>query len=424
MERINRRKFLEFTSMLAGTSIMATHMPWMNVFNNPAQASNNPSDRVRIAFIGIGSRGSALVENMLALKDRMNVDIVAVCDNYGPHLERAKEMTGTDLGFYDHRELLDRVELDGVVIATPFHQHVEPTIDAMRAGCHVYCEKSMARHLEDVKRMYEVHKEENKVLVIGHQRLFSPVFPEAIKLIEEGDIGKVTMVRGIRSRNSEWIFYDVPGGRGTKLDRQRNWRLYEEYSGGMIAELGSHDFQNVNWIMGSPPIAVSGRGSRNYWKSREVWDNYSVVFEYPGGVHFTYDGLDSNVHYGQQLRVLGDKGTLDLHNNRRYYEDPPTPPALQSLMNDIEASLFHAIPIGGATWVAPDAQTAGAGKITENEEVQTTLLALEGFIEFIRRGEAPEKLLVEGYNASIWTLLAEEATKTGQIVRCPEEYIL
>lgn len=424
MERINRRKFLEFTSLLAGTSVMATHMPWFNVFNNPAQASSNPSDRVRLGFIGVGSRGSTLMQNVLVFKDQKNVDIVAVCDNYGPHLERAIELSGGAEGFYDYREMLDKVDLDGVVIATPIDEHVGPSVYAMQAGCHVYCEKTFARHLDDVKLMYDTHLEENKVLQVGHQRLFDPVYPAAIKMIEEGKIGQVTMVRGVRSRNSEWIFYDVPGGRGTELDRRRNWRLYRDVSGGMIAELGAHDFQSVNWMMGTPPVSVMGRGSTNYWKSREVWDNYTVIFEYPGGIQFSYDNMDTNVNSGRQLQVLGNQGTLDVHDNRFFYEDPPPPPALETLLDDLGSNLFGTIPIGGATWVAPEGQTVPDGNISDTEEVQTTLLALEGFVEFIRKGEAPEKLVHEGYNVAIWTLLAEQATLTRELVTIPEKYVL
>ena len=423
MKHINRRKFLELTSVLSGTTVMATTMPWFNVFNNPAHAGNNASDRVRLGFIGVGSRGSTLIRNVQEFQDRKNVEIAAVCDIYEPHLEAAIELTGGAEGFLDYRDLLETMELDGVVIATPLHEHAHQTVNAMKAGCHVYCEKAMARHLEDVKWMYDAHREEDKVLLIGHQRLFSPVYLDALTKINEGELGQITMLRGCWTRNREWVFYEVPGGRGTDLDRQRNWRLYDEYSAGMISELGSHHFQVANWVLGEQPQSVMGRGSLNYWKDgREVHDNFQLVFEYPDDIQFSYDCLSSNRHNGVQMQVMGNMGTMELESNSRYYEDPPEPPAIRKMLADIESSLFETVPIGGATWVPAEAQEGGE-YISEDWEMNETLLYLEGFVEFIRKGEAPEKLTLEGYNASTWTLLAEEAIKTGEKITLPDDYL-
>lgn len=426
MKNMDRRKFLEMTSLLAGTSFLVNRMPWFQVFNQPAHAGNKVSDRIRFGFVGVGSRGDALLKNINAIKERMNLEVVAVCDTWPDHLEKAKRVSGGAEGFSDYREMFDKVEMDAVVIATPLHRHAEPTLMALEAGCHVFCEKAMARTLDDTKKMYDAHLEANKVLLIGHQRLYSPVYLSALKSLDEGKLGTITHLRAGWWRNHDWIRYDVPGGRGSELDRFRNWRLYLESSAGLITELGSHHFQIANWILDKQPKSVMGTGSTNFWKDgREVWDNYSLIFEYPDDLTFTHTCVDSNKHGGMQFYVFGNEGTMELETNTRYEEDhvAASPPALQQLLMDIQSNLFDTVPIGGATWLHTEAQRGGEA-ITDEWDMNETRLYLEAFVEFMRKGKSDvdEKLTLEGYHASVWSLLAEEATKTGKKITLPRQY--
>jgi predicted dehydrogenase len=421
---MNRRAFLEVLSGLAGTTLLATQMPWFGVFNNPAGAGMAPSDRVRLGFIGVGSRGRTLMLNVQEFAQRMNVDIVAVCDNWPEHRDRAVEMTnGQAQGFLDYREMLEKVPMDAVVIATPLHEHAQMTIDAMQHGIHVFVEKAMARTLDETKAMYDAHISTGKIMLVGHQRLFSPVYLRAMEMLSGGDIGQITKLRGWWTRNTQWLFYDIPGGRGSALDRQRNWRLYWDSSAGIITELGSHHFQIANWVLGAEPLSVMGSGSLNYHTDgREVHDNVSLVFTYPGGIHFTYDLLDSNRHNGVGFQVLGKDGTMQLEANRMFAEQAPKPPAIRTLIHNIEKSIFETIPIGGATWIPAEAVKYGGDYISPDYQLNETQLFLEGFVEFVRKGEAPPKLLEEGYNASTWSLVAEHASRTGTVQTLPDKY--
>lgn len=419
---INRRKFIEISTLLAGSSVIASSMPWLSVFQNADQAGKDPSDRVRLGFIGVGNRGSTLLLNIKDFQERLNVEIAAVCDIYEPHYQEAIELAdGQVESFYDYREMIDNVDLDGVVIATPLHEHAGPTMAALEAGLHVFCEKSMARNLEDVKLMYDKHIEHDRILLIGHQRLFSPVYLEAIERIRRGVYGPITMIKGHWHRNQDWIMYDAEPR--SALDRQLNWRLYEEYSAGMITELCSHHLQVANWVKGDQPVNVVGSGSINFWKDhREVWDNFSLVFQYPDRTHFNYSCLQSNKHNGVQIQALGNKGMVDLEINKQFWENPPAPPAIRKLIHDIESSLFETIPIGGATWVPAEPVAYGGEFISDEWEMNETQLFLEAFVEYIRKGAAPEELTIEGYNASVWALLAENATKTGKSITLPNQY--
>lgn len=423
---MNRKGFLELVSSLAGTTLLATKMPWFGIFNNPSGAGMAPSDRVRVGFIGVGSRGRTLLLNIKSVMDRMNVDIVAVCDNWPEHKERAEKLAdGKAQGFLDYREMFDKVPMDAVVIATPLHEHAQMTIDALNLGIHVFVEKAMARNLEDTRAMYDACLNSGKIMLVGHQRLFSPVYLKAMEMINNGDLGPITMLRAWWHRNREWVFYDVPGGRGTPMDRRRNWRLYWDYSAGMITELGSHHFQVANWVLDAEPLSVMGNGSLNFYKDgREVHDNFSLIFTYPGGIQFSYDVLQSNKHNGMGFQVLGNKGTMQLEANKKFEEQPPPPPAIRTMIHSIESSIFDTIPIGGATWVPAEPVRYGGEYISADYKLNDTQLYLEGFIEFVRKGDAPRKLTDEGYTASTWSMLAEQASRSGEVLTLPEQYRL
>lgn len=423
---VTRKEFLAFLSGIAGTATFASKMPWLNIFNSPTVNGKKPSDRIRVGFIGIGSRGRTLMMHFRRLKRQFNLDIVAVCDTHEPHLERAKGLADDGArGFHDYRKMYDEVPMDLVVIATPLHEHAGMTLHALDIGIHVYVEKSMARTLDDIKAMYDACINSGKIMLIGNQKLFNPVCIKGIDMIQKGEIGPVTMLRAWWTRNRDWVRYDVPGGRGTPEDRIRNWRLYWETSGGMVTELGSHHFIIANWLMDGEPESVMGSGSLNFFKDgREVHDNFSLVFKYPGDVHFTYDCTQSNKFNGVEFQVLGNTGTMVLEGNKIFAEEPPNPPAIRKLIHNIESSLFETIPVGGATWIPAEPVKYGGEFISPDYELNDTNLYLEALIRYIYEGEAPRRLTNEGYKASVWALLAEEASRTGKLVTLPDKFKL
>ena len=126
-------------------------------------------------------------------------------------------------------------------------------------------------------------------------------------MIRKGALGKVMFVRAQWHRNSNWR-RPVPD---PKLERQINWRMYKEYSGGLLAELASHQTDVANWAFESEPISVYATGGIDYWKDgRETCDNVEAIYEYSGGRKMTWSSILYNAHLDFNEQILGDRGSL------------------------------------------------------------------------------------------------------------------
>lgn len=421
----NRRSFLKNLA-ITGSALSLAASPWIKVFAD-SSTGKGPNDEVRLALIGTGSRGKELLRNLLPFAANKNIKVVALCDNFQPHIDDTlticKEYNFTPTTYSDYRTLIEKEQLDGVIIATPLHQHAHITIDCLQSGLHVFCEKSMARTLTDIKRMYDAHQATNRILQIGHQRLFNPVYLEGMQRIHNGELGTIGQIRAYWHRNNDWR-RPLPNN-DQSFDRQINWRLYKEYSAGLLTELMSHQIQVVNWALQKTPVSVMGTGSIRYWNDgREVDDNIALIYSYDDGTQFIYDSMTSNQKYGLEEQIQGNLGTIEFEVNRQYTENPPVAPGIQQLINDIEHGIFDKLPVGGSSWVPETASKYKGDLIITDTDYSDTGLQLEAFTDFIRKGKAPEQITKEGYNASIWTMLGELAIEQGQKLTMPAEFII
>ena len=420
MEPLNepsRRNFLKNISIFAGTGLLAGTTPWFEVFGNPTPAGKGASDKIRIGIIGTGSRGEF---HLNILKTIPTAEIAALCDDYESHLLHANSLVNSKpKTFLDYRDLIALKDIDAVIIATPLHKHSRIVIDALHAGKHVFCEKSMARNIEDCISMIKAQKETGLNLQIGHQRMFSFKYLKALEIIKSGQIGKISQIRAYWHRNNNWR-RSVPD---PSLERRLNWRLYDESSCGLMTELASHQIQVGNWYLNATPDYVTGSGSINYWKDgREAFDNVNVVYHYQGGIHLIYDSTTSNVHYGLEEQIMGDKGTLEPETGKVYLENPPPAPGIVQLITDIEHKVFSTIPLGGASW-APDSGFDKKGKpITDMSFTDENIIQMEAFIESVKSAKPVKNILKEGYNATIAALIGHEAMVKKEFVYWKPEY--
>ena len=145
-------------------------------------------EKIKLAVIGTGSRGNLLLELLMTIP---TTEIVAICDNYEPNLKLGINITkGQAKTYSNHKEMIDKEKLDGVIVATPLYEHAHIVIDAFAAGLHVFCEKAMARTVDDCLAMVKASESAGKVFFLGHQRLFDPTYLIAMQMLKNNQIGK------------------------------------------------------------------------------------------------------------------------------------------------------------------------------------------------------------------------------------------
>ncbi len=302
---LSRRDFAKSVAAFAAAVGMANIEVPDLLANAKANGGGGP---VPWAMIGPGSRGAELLRHL----SKTNVGrCAALCDVYPVNLKKAAEITGGNPAAYDdYRKVLERKDIPAVLIATPLHLHAQMVLDSLSAGKHVFIEKTMVFKEEEVKQVKDAAAAHSRqVLQVGLQRRYSLIYRMAMEMIRKKALGQVTHVRAQWHRNGNWR----RTVRDPKMERQINWRMYNEYSGGLMAELGSHQTDIANWAIGAEPRSVIGFGGVDYWKDgRETFDNVQCLFEYGGGQKLIYSSITTNAHYGPTEQIMGDAGTIEL----------------------------------------------------------------------------------------------------------------
>lgn len=296
-------------------------------------ADDDAADPVRVAVVGTGGRGSDLIRSLTTIP---RANIVAVCDDYEPHREQGLKYAGDEAKVYaDYATMLREVRPQAVVVAVPLHLHYEVCRAAVDAGCAVFCEKTMCHTLDQAHELAAAVEKQGAVFQVGLQRRANAVYRQAQAMVAAGMLGRITAVRCQWHRNNNWrrpVPVKRDAGEWTKLERRLNWRLYRDYSGGLMTELAAHQLDVVNWLLGTAPKLCLGSGGIDYWRDgREVFDNVFCIYEYdlPANaergarnaeradadrytVRVTYSSLQNNAYEGASELVLGTKGTLFL----------------------------------------------------------------------------------------------------------------
>ena len=412
---MNRRTFIKNAGVATGAVLLAAS-PWLSAFS---ESEHTKKSIARIGVIGPGSRGQFL---MSFLKKNPKADVVAVCDVYQPSIDEALKIYPQAKVYNDYRKLLEDKNVDAIVIATPLNTHFDIAIDAFDAGKHVFCEKALAMTIEDCFNMYHKHLEAGKVFFVGQQRLYDPRYIRAMEMIHAGTFGSIEAIRTFWYRNNDWR-RPVPS---PELERHINWRLYNEYSKGLMTELACHQIQIGTWALREIPNKVMGHGAITHWKDgREVYDNVSCIYMFDNGVKLNFDSVISNKFYGLEEQILGSLGTVEPEKGKYYFEDIEPAPGFLQLINDIENKLFDSLPFAGTSW-APETANVNKGEyiIGERPKHDGTSLNIDAFVEAVITGKQPENVAEEGYYASALCLLGHEAIVREEIISFPEEYKL
>ena len=414
---MDRREFLKDLGVAGGGTLLAS-TPWFSVFS---EAKNTEKHKARIGIIGPGSRGCLL---MSFLVQNPKVEIVAICDIYQPSIDEALKITPNTKVYNDYQELLADKSVDAVIVSTPLFRHYQIVMDAFDAGKHVFCEKSLGYTIDEAYQMYHRYLSSGKVFFIGQQRLFDPRYIKAMEMIHQGVIGEVAAIRAFWFRNHDWR-RPVPS---PELERHINWRLYKEYSRGLMTELACHQLQIGTWATRLIPDSVMGHGAITYWKDgREVEDNISCIYVFEDGRKITFDSVISNKFYGLEEQILGNKGTIEPEAGKYYFEDIPPAPGFLQLINDMEHKVFNKISFAGPSWASEVANVNKGqyltGKRPDPLDDGTSLL-LEAFAEAVITEKQPPLIAEEGYYATALSLLGYQAITEKRMLTFPDEYKL
>ncbi len=294
-------------------------------------------DNINIALIGAGGMGNADADTCLK---HDGVNMVAVCDLYEGRLDNAKKKWGNDiLVTTNYKEILNKKDVDAVIIATTDHWHKQISIDALNAGKHVYCEKPMVHSIKEGHDVINAWKKSGKVMIVGAQGTSSVGNEKAKELLADGIIGTLNFAEGFWARNSpigawqypipndgtektvDWKLY-IANTSKKAFDPLRffRWRNYRDYGTGMSGDLFVHLFSSLHFITNSKgPSQIGASGGLRYWKDgREVPDVMIGMFQYPEvkehpGFNLSLrcnfvDGTSGTTY----LRLVGSEGSMDV----------------------------------------------------------------------------------------------------------------
>jgi len=329
-KKSSRRDFMKKTGLGIAAGLAAADYRGLS--------ATGANDKINLAIIGIGGRGSGLLE---WARKKEGVKFVAVCDVYVKRRKEAakkveidpkneKDCTG------DYTEVVKRPDVDAVIIATPDHWHARISIDALNQGKDVYCEKPMTHTVEEAKEVWQTVKKTGRVFQVGSQTTSSDQWWKAKKAMQDGMIGKLIMSQGSYHRNSkegEWnwsidpdtgpkasgdnfIDWETWLGNAPKRDwdpdRFFRFRKFWDYSGGIATDLFYHVMAplNISWPEPQFPYRVFGSGGTYVFKdTREVPDTFALMAEYPGEHQVVLSSSMANdTHIPGLLR--GHEGTI------------------------------------------------------------------------------------------------------------------
>jgi predicted dehydrogenase len=371
---------------------------------------------VRLGLIGCGGRGRYVGGFM---KEAPGAEFVAVADVYEPFTERAREWAGGGAERYkDFRRLLERKDVDAVLVATPDHWHIPAAVLACQAGKDVYVEKPVTHNVREGRKIIEAARRSGRIVQAGTQHRSSPHFAECARIVRSGELGEVRFVRvwnymsrfpeGLgRVPDSEppagldWDFYCGPAPL-RPFNAKRfgpTFRQFWDYSGGMITDFGTHRFDTVHQIMGvDTPLTVSASGGRFSMKdSGEMPDTLQATYEYPGFI-MSYETSDLNAH-GLGGRTPGMK-----YYNARGAEDRPHGEAYYGT----NGALF-ADRIGFEVYPERDRVKRRQTNVSD-----ATSLHARAFVECVRARKTPPATIEMGHRATLIGHLGNIAFKTGR----------
>ena len=298
----------------------------------PAARAAGANDTLNVGCIGTGGRCQGL---MHALAKVPGVRIAAVCDVWDVHLARGKALADPKaFATKRYQDLLDRKDIQAVLIGSPDHWHVPMTVDACAAGKDVYVEKPLTHRPEEGKAVVEAQNRHARVVQVGTQQRSMPHLEKAREIVRAGRLGKVTKVHMTWNRNADRVRRGPQGVDPRSVDwkaflgnapeqpfdeyRFRNWRWFWDFGGGIFTDLMVHWVDTAHWLLDlDHPLRAVSSGSSPLAKG--VWetpDSVQTLLSYPDDLQMHFEGTFSNANRGASVEVMGTDATLYLDRGR------------------------------------------------------------------------------------------------------------
>ncbi len=393
IDRLSRRAFAKSAAgaTAALTALQATRVLGAN-------------ERIRLGFLGVGNRGMQLLDAFLQHND---AEVAAVCDVFRPYLERAKQRVGEQVASYvDFRKVIERKDIDAVVISTPDHWHAIQTIDACNAGKDVYVEKPLSITIREGRAMVEAARRNRRVVQVGTHRRSSALYGQLAELIGAGKIGKVTVSRAYRLSNMaptgigkqqpkdpppelDWDLWLGPRPERPYQDniapyKFRWWDLYSS----QMANWGVHYLDAIRWLTGElAPASICAMGGRFCVDDdRTIPDTMEAVFEFASGrlaIFGQYEANGNPVLIQGELELRGTLGTA--------YISPRS---------------FKIVPERGGQFQDPKPRMEPIESTVGKGENDLTVLHARNFLDCVRSRQTPKADVEEGHRSTTMSLLA------------------
>jgi predicted dehydrogenase len=343
--KTSRRKFIRNlggTAILLSAGPLSGFVPGQGIEERiiPYKRNFSSNDKIRIAGIGMGIMGNVDIDTALKVP---GVELVAACDLYSGRLLRVKEKYGKDIfTTKDYREILNRKDIDAIVISTSDNWHSRISIDAMNAGKSVYCEKPMVHKLSEGLAVIETHNKTKKTMQVGSQRVSSLTYRKAKELYKSGIIGKLNCIEASFDRQDAlgaWEYTMPTDGSPQTVDWDRYiagtpkipynprkffwWRNYRDFGTGVAGDLFVHLLSGIHVLTDSKgPEKIFASGQLTYWKDeRDVPDIMVAILQYPETKEHPSFQVMLRVNFvsgqGEKsvTRFIGSEGVIEMTDN-------------------------------------------------------------------------------------------------------------
>jgi predicted dehydrogenase len=367
------------------------------------------NDTIHVACLGTGGRCRHLMERLAKIP---NVRLVGVADVWDHHLELGRRLAdGSAVVDKDYHRLLDRSDVDAVLIGSPDHWHVQMTVDACGAGKDVYVEKPLTHALDEGARVIDAQNRNGRIVQVGTQQRSIPHLIEARELARSGVLGQIHKIQLTWNRNVDRWDRSQPKIDEKSVDWQaflgsapkqpydsyrfRNWRWFWDFGGGIFTDLMVHWIDTAYWILDMhPPEAATSIG--DHFRTEGLWetpDTVQTLLRYSQDrLQAHFEGTFVNHHNRAMLEIMGDRATLYLDRGR--YE------LLPERHRGVEAR----------------EKIAGQGErgLDFFPEVDCGMFHLSNWVSCIRSRERPNCPAEEGVRSAAAAHLANIALRTGQ----------